>query len=181
MPKDIVNKFCFFVSKCGQQVDIKGTIRDSYLFEVDWIFSFLLFWGVEMVLFGLYWYNLSEMMMISEEFLVQILSLQKSEVDEYISPCCIKLESKLMEQDKIKEEWYHRRVWVRYLWLSKEIEIWVFLLRISFSYWIGSILDGVTLVSSLGFRSFLHKGDARLRSFPLCCSHSRMIHKDHKV
>ena len=35
MPKDIVSKFCFFVSKCGQQVDIKGTIRDSYLFEVD--------------------------------------------------------------------------------------------------------------------------------------------------
>jgi len=35
MPKDIVSKFCFFMSKCGQQVDIKGTIRDSYLFEVD--------------------------------------------------------------------------------------------------------------------------------------------------
>jgi hypothetical protein len=35
MPKDIVNKFCFFVSKCGQQVDNKGTIRDSYLFEVE--------------------------------------------------------------------------------------------------------------------------------------------------
>ena len=41
--------------------------------------------------------------MISEEFLVQILSLQKSEVDEYISPSCIKLESKLMEQDKSKK------------------------------------------------------------------------------
>jgi len=54
MPKDIVSKFCFLLGKCGQQVDIKGTIRDSYLFEVDSTFSFLLFWGVEMVLFGLY-------------------------------------------------------------------------------------------------------------------------------
>ncbi len=35
MPKDIVSKFCFLLGKCGQQVDIKGTIRDSYLFEVD--------------------------------------------------------------------------------------------------------------------------------------------------
>ena len=41
--------------------------------------------------------------MILEEFLVQILSLQKNEVDEYISPSCIKLESKLMEQDKSKK------------------------------------------------------------------------------
>jgi hypothetical protein len=54
MPKDMVSKFCFLLGKCGQQVDIKGTIRDSYLFEVDSTFSFLLFWGVEMVLFGLY-------------------------------------------------------------------------------------------------------------------------------
>ena len=52
IPKEIVSKFCFFVSKCGQQVDFKGTIRDSYLFEVDGIFSFLLgrrngaFWAV---------------------------------------------------------------------------------------------------------------------------------------
>ena len=30
------------MDKCGQQVDIKGIIRDSYLFGVDWIFSFLL-------------------------------------------------------------------------------------------------------------------------------------------
>ena len=39
MPKDMVSKFCFLLGKCGQQVDIKGTIRDSYLFEVD-SFSF---------------------------------------------------------------------------------------------------------------------------------------------
>ena len=50
MPKGIVSKFCFLLGKCGQQVDIKGTIRDSYLFEVDSTFSFLLFstapeWG----------------------------------------------------------------------------------------------------------------------------------------
>ena len=81
------------------------------------------------------------------------LSLQKSEVDEYISPSCIKLGSKLMEQDKSKKNDI-RRVWVRYLWLSKEIEIWVFLLRISYSYRIGSILDGVSSVSSFGFQSF---------------------------
>ena len=31
------------------------------------------------------------------------LSLQKSEVDEYISPRCIKLGSKLMEQDRSKK------------------------------------------------------------------------------
>ena len=35
MPKDIVSKFCFLLGKCGQQVDIKGIIRDSYLFEVE--------------------------------------------------------------------------------------------------------------------------------------------------
>ena len=53
MPKDIVSKFCLLLGKCGQQVDIKGTIRESYLFEVDSIFSFLLlgprngaFWAV---------------------------------------------------------------------------------------------------------------------------------------
>ena len=54
MPKDIVSKFCFFVSKCGQQVDIMGIIRDSYLFEVELklLFSSLLgrrngaFWAV---------------------------------------------------------------------------------------------------------------------------------------
>ena len=34
MLKDIVSKFCFLLGKCGQQVDIKGIIRDSYLFEV---------------------------------------------------------------------------------------------------------------------------------------------------
>ena len=66
--------------------------------------SFLFFWGAEMVLFGLYWYNLSEMMMISEEFLVQNLSLQESDIDEYISPSCVKLESKLMVQDILEEE-----------------------------------------------------------------------------
>ena len=32
-------------------MDIRGIIRDSYLFGVDLIFSFLLFWGVEIVLF----------------------------------------------------------------------------------------------------------------------------------
>ena len=115
MPKDIVSKFCFFVSKCGQQVDIMGIIRDSYLFGVDWIFSFLLFWGVEMVLFGLYWNILSKMMMVSDEFLDQILGLPKSDIDKYISPSCIKLESKLMVKDIIEEEWSHRRVWARYL------------------------------------------------------------------
>jgi len=52
MPKDLVSKFCFLLGKCGQQVDIKGTIRDSYLFEVDLLFSSLLglrngaFWAV---------------------------------------------------------------------------------------------------------------------------------------
>ena len=35
MPKDIVSKFCFLLGKCGQHVDIKGIIRDSYLFEVE--------------------------------------------------------------------------------------------------------------------------------------------------
>ena len=120
--------------------------------------------GVEMVLLGLYWCILSKIMMISDELQIQNLRLQESDIDEFISPRCIKLESKLMVQDIIEEERYHRWGWARYLWLSKEIEIWVFLLRISFSYWICSILDGVTSVSSLGFQSFLHKGDARLRS-----------------
>ena len=54
MPKDIVSKFCFLLGKCGQQVDIKGIIRDSYLFEVELklLFSSLLgrrngaFWAV---------------------------------------------------------------------------------------------------------------------------------------
>ena len=52
MPKDMVSKFCFLLGKCGQQVDIKGTIRDSYLFGVDSIFPSLLrrrngaFWAV---------------------------------------------------------------------------------------------------------------------------------------
>ena len=35
MPKEIVSKFCFLLVKCGQQVDIGGIIRDSYLFEVE--------------------------------------------------------------------------------------------------------------------------------------------------
>ncbi len=26
------SKYCFLLDKCGQQVDIKGIIRDSYLF-----------------------------------------------------------------------------------------------------------------------------------------------------
>ena len=44
------------------------------------------------------------MMMISEEFLVQNLSLQESDIDKYFSPSCVKLESKLMVQDLIEEE-----------------------------------------------------------------------------
>ena len=54
MPKDIVSKFCFLLGKCGQQLDIKGIIRESYLFEVELklLFSSLLgcrngaFWAV---------------------------------------------------------------------------------------------------------------------------------------
>ena len=154
MPKDIVSKFCFLLGKCGQQVDIKGIIRESYLFEVDSIFSFLLFWGLEMVLFGLYWYNLSKMMMILEEFLVRNLSLQKSDIEKKYFTKLYKIWIEIDGTGIIEEEWYHWRIWARYLRLSKEIEIWIFLLRISYSYRIGSILDGVTSVSSFGFQSF---------------------------
>jgi len=91
MPKDIVSKFCFLLGKCGQQVDIKGTIRESYLFEGDSIFSFLLFWGLEMVLFGLYRYTLSKMMMISEEFLVKNLSPQKSDIENIFHQIALNL------------------------------------------------------------------------------------------
>ena len=44
------------------------------------------------------------MMMISEDILAQNLSLQKSDIDKYISPSCIKLKSKLMVQNLIEEE-----------------------------------------------------------------------------
>ena len=54
MPKDIVSKFCFLLGKCGQQLDIKGIIRDSYLFEVELKLLFSSLLGLEMVLFGLY-------------------------------------------------------------------------------------------------------------------------------
>jgi hypothetical protein len=43
-------------------------------------------------------------MTISDEFLVQNLSLQESDIDKYISPGFIKLESKLMVMDIIEEE-----------------------------------------------------------------------------
>ena len=82
-----------------------------------------------MVLFGLHWYILSKMMMISEEFLVQNLSLQKSDVDKYISPSCVKLESKLMAQNKIESSTKLGSV----LMVVDGIKIWVFLLRISYS------------------------------------------------
>jgi hypothetical protein len=72
---------------------------------------------------------LSKMMMISEEFLVQNLSLQKSDVDKYISPSCVKLESKLMAQNKIESSTKLGSV----LMVVDGIKIWVFLLRISYS------------------------------------------------
>ena len=42
--------------------------------------------------------------MVSDEFLDQILGLPKGDIDKYISPSCIKLESKLMVKDIIEEE-----------------------------------------------------------------------------
>ena len=44
------------------------------------------------------------MMIVSDEFLDQILRLPESDIDKYISPSCIKLGSKLMVKDIMEEE-----------------------------------------------------------------------------
>jgi hypothetical protein len=46
---------------------MKGTIRDSYLLEVDSTFSFLLFWGVEMVHLWAFWAVLIQFVKVDDD------------------------------------------------------------------------------------------------------------------
>ena len=89
--------------KCGQQLDIKRIVRESYLFEVELklLFSSLLRYrnGAFRAVLMHFVKDDDDIGRVSGSN----LGLQKSEVDEYISPSCINLGSKLMEQDKSKK------------------------------------------------------------------------------
>ena len=84
-------------------MDIRRIIRDSYLFEVKLKLLFSSLLGRRN---GAFWAVLIQFVKDDDigRVLVQNLSLQKSDIDIFISPSCVKFESKMIVQDMIQEE-----------------------------------------------------------------------------
>ena len=63
------------------------------------------------------------MMMVSDDFLDQILSLPKSDIDKNISPCCIELETKLKVKGCNRRRMKSSTSLARYLWCVVPIQV----------------------------------------------------------